>query len=81
MTLMVELTAEEVHRDSFTVVCMGRYGSSWNTMHRAGGLRSLLSPIGRSSQTVRQSSRLTVAGCSRHCFDELEDVSFVAEAW
>ena len=35
MTLMVELTAEEVHREiPYSVVCMGRYGSSWNTMHR-----------------------------------------------
>lgn len=35
MTLMVKLTAEEIHREiPYSTVCMGRYGSSWNTMHR-----------------------------------------------
>lgn len=33
--LMIVLTAEEVHSDiPYSMVCMSRYGGSWNTMHR-----------------------------------------------
>ena len=33
--LLMVLTAAEVHASiPYSMVCMGRYGSAWNTMHR-----------------------------------------------
>ena len=33
--MMLELSHDEVNREiPYVMVCMGRYGSAWNTMHR-----------------------------------------------
>lgn len=50
--LMIALTAEEVYaKIPYSVVCMGRYGSAWNTMHRKRRWKSEFSDVERKAAT------------------------------